>query len=161
MTKNALLACRFGIASLSLLVAIAVYSFARFHPPELLESFQATNPTLAAQTGFFGSAPSFFYTLALGLLIGACASTLTNARVHCLAWLGLVLCLELLQYPIVAGHLSTWLAAVLSESSWELIGPYWARGTFDWLDLIATLVGGVIAIALLTYLPREIHDAPE
>jgi hypothetical protein len=87
MAKNASLAWKFGIGSLSLLAEVAVYSFARFYPPELLESFQATNSILVAQTELFGSAPSFFYTLALGLFIGACASTLTNARVHCLVWI--------------------------------------------------------------------------
>ena len=136
-------------------MAIAVYSFARIHPPELLESFQATNPILAAQTWIFGSAPSFFYTLALGLFIGSCASTVTDARVHCLAWIGLAICLELAQHPIVAVHLSTWLAAMLPESSWELIGPYWTRGIFDPLDIIASLIGGSIALVLLTHLSRR------
>ena len=159
MTKNAPMALVFGIASLSLLAAIAVYSFARFHPPELLEYFQATNPILAAHTALFGSAPSFFYTLALGLFIGACASTSINARVHCLVWIGLALCLELAQHPIVAEYLTTWLAAILSESTWRLIGPYWTRGVFDPIDLIATLFGGLIALLLITHLPMEENNA--
>ena len=158
MTRNKPLIFKLGVASLSLLAAVLVYSFTRIYPPELLVSIQATHPGLAAQTGIFGSAPSFFYTLALGLFIGACASTLTNARVHCLVWIGLAICLELTQHPIVSEYFSTWLAPILSESSWELIGSYWTRGAFDQLDLVATLIGGIIALALLTYLPREIND---
>lgn len=159
MTGKAPLSWRFSIASLSLLAAAAVYSFARFHPPELLETFQATNPVLATQTLVFGSAPSLLYTLALGLFIGACASTLAEARILCLAWIGLAIGLELAQHPIVAGHLSTWLAAVSSESIWALIGPYWTRGVFDPLDLLATLVGGYIALLLLNHLLTENTDA--
>ena len=136
-----------------------MYSFTRIYPPELLVSIQATHPGLAAQTGLFGSAPSFFYTLALGLFIGASASTLTNARIHCLVWIGLAMCLELTQPPIVAEHLSTWLAAILPESTWGLIGPYWMRGVFDPIDLIATLFGGLIALFLITRLPMEDNNA--
>ena len=159
MTKNKPLIFKLSVASLSLFAAVLVYSFTRIYPPELLVSIQATHPGLAAQTEIFGSAPSFFYTLALGLFIGASASTLTNARVHCLVWIGLVICLELTQHPIFSEHLSTWLAAILSVSLWELIGPYWTRGAFDPLDLVATLIGGFVALALLNYMPREINDA--
>jgi len=159
LTKNTALIWLVGIASFSLLAAVAVYLYARIYPPEILASFPLTDPGLATHVAIFGSAPSFFYILALGLLIGACASTLTNARVHCLVWIGLAICLELTQHPIVTEDLSTWLAAILSESSWELIGPYWARGVFDQLDLVATLIGGFVALALQSYLPREINDA--
>jgi hypothetical protein len=86
MTRNIVLTWLVSIASLSLLAAVAVYCVARIYPPEILTPIQAVNTELAAQTAAFGSAPSFFYTLALGLFISACASTLTNARVH--PWYG-------------------------------------------------------------------------
>jgi hypothetical protein len=140
-------------------MAIAVYCFARFFPPELLEPFQATNSILAAQAGFFGSAPSFFYTLAIALFIGACASTLTHARWHCLLWIALVLLLELTQHPAIGEPLSGWLATVLPGSVWEIIQPYWTRGVFDQQDLLATLAGGVIALALLTQFSTEKNHA--
>ena len=152
---------RFGTASVSLLVAIAVYCFARSHPPELLSSMQNGIPILAAQTGFFGSAPSLFYTLSIGLLIGACASTSRGARLHCLSWMGVALSLELLQLPALARPLSSWLSANLSESSWEIVYPYWTRGTFDYLDLLATLTGGLIAMVLLTRISASNRDAPD
>lgn len=71
MSRNTLLIWRLGIASLSLLTAIAVYRFTRFYPPEVLEPFQVAGTDLATYTGTFGSAP-FIYTLALFLIIGAC-----------------------------------------------------------------------------------------
>lgn len=149
MIRNTPLTLRLSVASLSLLLAIAVYLFARIYPPDLLKSLQILNGDLAAYTGFFGSAPSLFYTLALGLLIGACASSRLSAMVHCFIWIGLALLLELSQAPIVAKPLIEWLAGFLSASGWELVGPYWIRGTFDWLDMLASVIGGFIAIAIL------------
>ena len=66
---------RVWLICLSMAAAIAVYCFARFNPPVLLETFQATYPALASQTHLFGSAPSFLYTLSIALLVGACATT--------------------------------------------------------------------------------------
>jgi len=40
---------------------------------------------------------------------------------------------------------------------WEMISPYWNRGVFDPLDLIATVVGGLSALTILTYSPKG-HD---
>ena len=159
MVRNALLSWRLGIASLSLLAAIAVYYFARIYPPDVLEPFHVTGTDLEAYTGIFGSAPSFFYTLALGLIIGVCASNRSSARFHCLMWIGLCLALELTQHPSLSVIFSIWLSGVLPAAGWSLIGPYWIRGVFDPLDLFATLVGGNIALVLLSYLPTENIDA--
>ena len=141
-------ASRLGIATLSLSVALAVYCLARIEPPALLEPLQATLPALAAQTALFGSLPSLFYTLAIGLLIGCCASTPGAARLHCLLWLGIALMLELAQHPLVAAPISERLHDMVTESTWQVIGPYWTRGSFDPLDLLATFVGGLIALVL-------------
>jgi len=158
MIKNASMTWKIGTAVIALLMAAAVYLFARLNPPALLEPFQITNSLLGVQSDFFGSAPSLFYTLSIGLLIGVFASTSANGRLHCLIWVGLALCLEISQASIVAGPLTSWLSATLPNSFWELFGPYWANGVFDQLDLLATVVGGVIALAVLAYLPREIND---
>lgn len=146
---------RAGIACLSVLVAVSIYCFARLYPPTLLEPFQSTLPVLATQTFLFGSAPSLFYTLSIGLLVGACASSLSGARLHCTLWIGMAVCLELSQFPAIAEPLGTLLTGTLSGSTWELVGPYWTRGVFDQLDLVATVLGGFIALAVLTYLPSE------
>jgi hypothetical protein len=159
VTRNKPLIFKLGVASLSLFAAVLVYSFARFYPPGLLESFQATYPILAAQTGLFGSAPSFFYTLSIGLLVGACAPTSTGAKLHCLSWISVALLLELSQFPTIAEPISTWLATALSESGWEVVRPYWTSGVFDPWDLLATLVGGYFALALLSHLSKVNTDA--
>jgi len=112
-------------------------------------------PDLSAQAGIFGSAPSFFYTLALGLLIGSCASSTAGARFHCLLWIAVALCLELVQHRLIAEPLVAWLRERLSEPIWELVGPYWTRGTFDRLDLLASIIGGSIALLILTYRSGE------
>ena len=161
MVRNALLSWRLVIASLSLLAAIAVYRFARIYPPEVIEPFQITGTDLATYTGIFGSAPSFFYTLAVGLVIGICASARFSARFHCLLWFGLALFLELSQHPIIAQTVSDWIRLNFPDSIWTLIGPYWSHGTFDPLDLLATLMSGVIALFLLTHLPMEDDNVHE
>jgi hypothetical protein len=179
---------RFGIAGTTLLAAIAVYCLTRIYPPELLAPFQATNSIFADKTGLFGSAPTFLYTLAIGLIIGACASLQSCVRaraqesenripisklqevawknvpsrvveIHCSIWIGLALLLELTQHPVFAEPLASRLSETLSVSVWEIIGPYWHRGTFDPLDLIATVAGGLIALVILTHSPREIKNA--
>jgi len=155
MTANKSLFWRLGVAGLALLMALAVYIFARLYPPALLEPFQMTSALLANHPGLFGSAPSLFYTLSIGLLIAACASSPAGARAHCLVWVGLVLCLEVAQVSVIAGPVSTWFAKILPAAAWKLIVPYWTRGVFDWFDLLAALAGGAIALLLLTRLPME------
>lgn len=150
---------RLGIAGCSLLAAIAVYCFARHYPPGLLQPVSATLPALAASTGLFGSAPALFYTLAFGLLVAACASTSGGARRHCLLWTTLALCLELSQFPSIALPIAGRLAAIVPEPVLDIVRPYWTRGTFDPLDLAATLAGGVVALLLLTRLPMEKNHA--
>jgi hypothetical protein len=158
MTKNTSITWIIGTATIALSMAVAVYLFVRLHPPALLEPFQITNALPGIQPGIFGSAPSLFYTLSIGLLIGVFASMSANVRLHCLIWIGLALCLEISQASIIAGPLTSWLSTTLPSSAWELFAPYWANGVFDQLDLLATVVGGAIALAVLTYLPREVKD---
>ena len=142
---------RFGIAGTALLAAVSVYCLARIYPPEFLAPFQTTVPLLAEQTAVFGSAPSFFYTFAVGLFIGALAPSSTAARWHCLNWLGLALLLEISQHPFIAKPLASWLADTSFISAWGIIGPYWERGVFDPQDIIATVTGGLAALAILSY----------
>ena len=144
---------RFGIACTALLAAVAVYCLARIYPPELLTPFQSTLPIFAGQAGLFGSAPSFLYIFAIGLIVGSCASTPDSARTHCSIWFGLALLLEISQHPVIAEPLVSWLTEILFVSTWEVVGPYWSRGVFDPLDIFATVAGGLAALALLTYFP--------
>jgi len=149
---------RFGIAGTALLAAIAVYCLVRIHPPELLTPFQSTILILAGQAGLFGSAPSLLYIFAIGLIVGTFASTPASARTQCLIWLSLALLLEISQHPLIAEPLISWLADTLFVSTWEVIEPYWKWGVFDPLDMIATAVGGLAALILLTYFPVGDRD---
>lgn len=151
MTRNTSLLFTLGIGFFSLMIAVMVYIFARIYPPELLTSLHAPNVYLGPYTGLFGSAPSLWYTLALGLLIGACASSHVSARVHCLVWIGLAMLLELSQARIIAEPIGAWASESLPESIWTIAESYWTRGVFDPLDLLATIVGGAIAIVLLAF----------
>lgn len=159
MLVNTTLRLRLGIAAVSLAAAVAVYCLARYYPPTLLEPIRATQATLAALPGLFGSLPSLFYILAIGLLVGCCADTPAGARLHCSLWIGVGLALELSQHPLIAAPLSTWLPAVLGDPAWTLIGPYWLRGSFDPADLLATLGGGAVALAILAYTRENKHEA--
>ncbi|MCG6888529.1 MAG: hypothetical protein LJE92_02990 [Gammaproteobacteria bacterium] len=150
---------RLGIAAVSLSAAVAVYCLARYYPPALLEPLRATQSILAARPELFGSLPSLFYMLAMGLLVGSCAATPGGARLHCALWIGIGLVLELTQHPLVAAPLSSWIPAILGDSVWTLIGPYWLHGTFDPADLLATVVGGASALAILAYTQGNKHEA--
>lgn len=158
MIKGAPLICLLGVASLSLLLAVGVYCFARIYPPELLLSFQVIKISPAANAEIFGSAPSFFYTLAIVLFIGTCTSTLAGARLHSLLWIGVAVCLEVSQNPVISESTTTWLAGLLPVSIWEIFAPYWVRGVFDPWDLFATIFGGLIALAMITHFPTEPDD---
>jgi hypothetical protein len=157
MNVSTTLPARLAIAALSLSAAVAVYCLAREYPPVLLAPLRATWSALAAHPAVFACLPSLFFTLAMGLLIGACAATPAGARLHCTLWIALALLLELTQHPVIAGPASGWLAAFLGDSLWRLIGPYWMRGTFDPADLFATLAGGSIALLLLAK-PHKEHE---
>ena len=137
------------IASSALLAAIAVYCFARSQPPALFPQPGSMLGLATLDGELFGSAPSFFYTLALGLFIGLAAPSAKAARSSCLMWIVLSLCLELSQLPVLSYALVEWLQAPVPGWAWDLVGPYWTRGVFDPFDLLATLVGGFIAMNIL------------
>ena len=150
---------RLGIAAFSLFAAVAVYCLARYYPPALLEPLQATQSILLGWPDIFGSLPSLFYILAMGLLVGSCATTPAGSALHCSLWIGVGIALEFTQHPLIAVPLSNWLPSILGDSLWKSTGPYWLRGTFDPADLLATVVGGAIALAILAYTQGNIHEA--
>ena len=153
--KNNALVWRLGTAGLALILALAVYCFVRLYPPDLLMPLQISSGLLGAQPGLFGSAPSFLYTLAFGLLIATCAATQAGGRWHCVLWILLALCLEVSQAPVVSTPLADGLEGILSDWAFEVVVSYWTNGVFDPLDLFATVAGGALALALLVCLPLE------
>lgn len=159
--NNLYLAAILGIACLALLAALSVYLFARPSPPDLIAGLHWRSDWLTDYSAYLNSAPSLFYTLAIGLLIGICVSTRSAALRHCALWIGLVACLELTQAPLIAAGLADWLGAILPASVWGAFGPYWQRGVFDPLDLLATFAGGAAAILLLSRFSTERPDETE
>ena len=152
------LAAILGIACLALLIALSVYVFARPSSPDLVAGLHWRSDWLSGYSFYLNSAPSLFYTLAIGLLIGVCASTRGAALRHCALWIGIAACLELTQAPSIAARLVDWLGSLLPASAWGAFGPYWQRGVFDPLDLLATFAGGAVAILLLSRFSTERSD---
>lgn len=148
--NNVYLVAILGIACLALLFALSVYVFARPSPPDLIAGLHWRSDWLTGYSAYLNSAPSLFYTLAIGLLIGVCVSTRSAALRHCALWIGLAACLELTQAPFIADRLADWLGSILPASVWGAFGPYWQRGVFDPFDLLATFAGGAVAILLLS-----------
>ena len=148
-----------GISVLSLLAAFAVYLFARIYLHEILIPFLATGSKLSSYIGIFVGAPSFYYSLPTGLLIAFCAWALSHAVRHCLFRIVLILPLEISRHPSLAELDPIRLATVEPESCREIGGPRWARGVFDPKYLITTLMGRLIALVLLIYVPKEKHNA--
>ena len=93
------------IAGMALVVAVAVYIFARSQPPVPLPRLEWMDGLVAVDSKWLGSAPSFFYTLALGLLIGLVSASAKSASINCLLWTVLALGLELSQLPVLSGPL--------------------------------------------------------
>ena len=142
-------------ANSSLLAAVASYRFVRNNPPEIFAPRTATNSIIAPYTNVFVSTLSSSCTLALGLIIGVCASIRSSANLHCLMWTGLALCLDLSRHRINTEPVSTWIGNNLPGSIWTLSGSYWSRGVFHPMDLLTTVMGGSIAFHLLTHLSSE------
>lgn len=138
-----------GIAGLSLLAASAIYIFTRASPPALLSPFTLFDGDYVSRSGVFGSAPSFLYTLAICLVIGAIAASYATARNLCLVWVVLALLLELSQAQAFAVLIVDWLTEYLPANLLAMVESYWARGTLDPLDLLATLLGGSAALVYI------------
>ena len=151
MNNATRLAAKLGIACLALLLALSVYVFARPKSPDLIAGLHWHSEWLSDYSAYLHSAPSLFYTLAIGLFIGVCASTRGAALRHCTLWIVIAALLELTQAPFIALRLADWLESILAASAWNAIGPYWQRGVFDPLDLLATFAGGMLAILLLRF----------
>ena len=152
MTRNRLNIFGIGIACISILLAIAVYMFLRADLPVLLEPFQSNHKLSLANAALSGSAPSLFYTLAIGVLLGTIAPNPAAARFHCLGWTVIALLLEFTQHALFARPVIAALTNYLSDSALHIVGPYWSRGVFDPLDLLATLIGGLLALTIVSRL---------
>ncbi len=150
---------KYGIAATSLTIAIAVYALARENVPSALSPLHSPHAWLVEHSHLFGSAPSFLYTFAITLLLGVVSSKRGGARLHCMVWIGIAMMLEITQLPGISETLANSTTSVLPQQISGLILPYWTHGVFDPVDLLATLLGGVLAMTLLKYLP--LHNQVE
>jgi len=135
-------------AGLAMALALAVYCLGRGEPPLLLEPFHFSLSGAPAWQGSLGSMPSLLYTLSLALMLGALSSSRAAATRHVLLWTVLAMALEYCQHPFLARPLGGWLQRCLPDAAWQVTQPYWQRGTFDYLDLLATLSGGLLGLLM-------------
>ena len=152
MTRNTLNISGIGIACISISLAIAVYMFLRADLPVLLEPFQPSHKSSLANAALFGSAPSLLYTLSIGVLLGTIAPNPAAARFHCLGWTAIALLLEVTQHAVFARPVIGVLTNYFPDPIIRIVGPYWSRGVFDPLDLLATLIGGILALVIVSRL---------
>jgi len=143
-------ALKSGIAGLSLLSAISVYLFLRLDSPALLQPFRSGLQWSMPGDGLSSCLPSFFYTLSIGILLGIVAKNLSGARLHCLIWIGIALVLELTQHAPIAAWIAGFVADYAPWPLQQVATPYWHRGVFDPLDLVATIAGGMLAMTLVS-----------
>lgn len=151
------------IASLSLALGITVYLTDREASHAMLIP---SIPGLAGGNAF-GSLgqwlPSFVHSLAFSLLTAAVLAPRSTPRYGaCVAWAAINVAFEIGQHPLVSAHLAEALRGPLN--GWPLVEPlarYFVRGTFDWGDIVAALLGAFVAGALLhfTHHDRESSHA--
>lgn len=98
--------------------------------------------------------PSLAHSFAFGLLLGIWPRRQSLRVMACLAWTLIAVAFELGQLPAVSHAAGALLAGPLSQLPFaEAVSASLRHGRFDLLDLVATLVGGALAIGLLIRSP--------
>jgi hypothetical protein len=143
------------LAILAMVAGLLVYAIDRPVPQTyLLPSVLAYSDSPRNIFGAAGaSLPSFLHVFAFSLLTAAVV-TLRTARAAAIvagAWCGTDLLFEFGQHPALApvidASLPSWFASV---PMLENVGPYLLRGSFDPVDLAATLAGAALAFLTIT-----------
>lgn len=121
----------------------------------LASSDAAGAPVLAT---VLGALPTFLHVSAFALLTGAVAACGARGRAWlCASWVGIDALFEIGQHvaigPTLAAQLGQWCGAL---SACTRTGRFFAQGTFDTADLVAGILGGLAAYALL----RDVRRAP-
>jgi hypothetical protein len=148
------------IASLALALGIAVYLTDRDASRAMLM------PGIAAFAGgnAFGALgqwlPSFVHPFAFSLLTAAALAPRSTPRYGaCIAWGAINVGFEVGQHPLVSARLSEVLLGQLHGLPLvEPLARYFVRGTFDWGDIAAALLGPFIAGAVLHVTHRGRED---
>jgi hypothetical protein len=135
-----------------LLCGVLVYSLARSALIWGLPLALHVPATISWLGRMSGSAPTFAHTAALSLLTaGVLGGTRRGAWSACVAWMLVNIAFEFGQHPLVRLHLVGSLPHWL-ERVWLLDRTrcYFMNGTFDYTDIVAAVLGGATAFAIIS-----------
>ena len=145
-----------GITALGL--GSAVYLVAREPGASLLPGGLGLDPWPAVT----GALPAACHTAGFALLCAAAwGPSRRSLAWSVVGWIAIGWCFELLQHPLVSAamlpHPDTLVTDRRIEALLALVARYAHVGTFDPLDLVATALGGAIALVLGTRLVQGTH----
>jgi hypothetical protein len=143
-----------AIGGVALAAGVAVYIVARpAGSVAFLPRFLSTPVTLPRFLGdIAGPLPTLAHSFAFCLFS---AAVLPSRRIHasaiCAGWFGIEAAFEIGQHHRVSAWLVPRVPAWF-DHVWLLANtrPYFAHGTFDWLDLAAAAAGAALAFLIIT-----------
>jgi len=144
--KSALL-----LGILILLLGSIFYVFFRpatyvYFLPDSFLNYQITNYYVLILSG---SLPSFIHVLAFSLVTAGFLPKTKHIWLVCLFWVVINIIIEIAQhaivYPMVRGNIPQWENIPILEN----VKYYFARGTYDPVDLLFTILGGLFAFLIL------------
>lgn len=120
-----------------------------------LASFDKQGSVVAALT--LGSLPTFLHVLAFSLFGGALSAPFASNRAWvCIAWVGVNALFEVGQHAavvrVLATHAHDWCGHI---NACARTGQYFSRGTFDFTDIAAGALGGLVAYTILNSRDRR------
>jgi len=117
-------------------------------------------PAVAAFAGktLFGALgqwiPSFLHPFAFSLFTAAVLPPQSGWRYRtCAVWCAVNLAFECGQHPLASARLAEWVQGFGNALPGRMVANYFLLGTFDGGDIVAALLGGLAAVALLWCLP--------
>ena len=107
-----------------------------------------------------GSLPTMLHVLAFSLLTSSFGSRRAASHAwNCAAWVGINALFEIGQHELVArvlaAKLDSWCGATIACAR---TGQYFAQGTFDFTDIAAGALGGLLAYKILKYTDRHAEN---
>lgn len=139
----------FACGCLALAVGILVYVIARpAGTIPYLPHFGHFAPLPVPMSAAVGSLPTFSHAVAFSLLLAALLGTSRRRQLFaCAAWTSIELLFEVAQHPVARGWLFNRADSLIRMS--PAIERYLQGSTFDVEDLLAAVLGGILAAALV------------
>lgn len=143
-----------GIAALALGVALYIFdrpSSLTYLVPDLFSQYEG-KPVMFGVIG--NHLPTFFHAFAFCLLTaGVLGSKIRGAFFICLFWCLIDGTFEIAQHPDIANKIITFIPDWFNNIPvLENTADYFLHGRFDQLDLVAILMGSVMAFGLIFFL---------